>query len=254
VQEEETEEDPDYEAEEQEFLGSSDEGSLGLDSEDDMDHAGNPNDIGGMEEDEDLVPLSTRLNKFKSVAKEPVSSYGTVSGANTRGDDTIQVQNKIEPRGDAPALATTVPAAQEDQEGKKLGSFHTRRERLMLPPKPPMTVNDNKNTPSTKICSNIDEDSMSSGKRAGPSASGGKRSSWDFPPTEFDIMGSLEEPTPPGEGTSGSHPIQFHDTTPVMPNKYSTEPGTFCCPSPPHPSSFLSSCLIFHARQLCLPY
>ena len=81
VQEEETEEDPDYEAEEQEFLGSSNEGSLGLDSEDDMDHAGNPNDIGGMEEDEDLVPLSTRLNKFKSVAKEPVSSYGTVRSA-----------------------------------------------------------------------------------------------------------------------------------------------------------------------------
>ncbi|KAG2557289.1 hypothetical protein PVAP13_8NG247500 [Panicum virgatum] len=189
-----------------------------------MDHAGNPNDIGGMEEDEDLVPLSTRLNKFKSVAKEPVSSYGTVSGANTVGDDTIQVQNKIEPRGDALAPATTVPAAQEDQEGKKLGSFHTRRERLMLPPKPPITVNDNKNTPATKICSNIDEDSMSSGKRAGPSASGGKRSSWDFPPTEFDIMGSLEEPTPLGEGTSGSHPIQFHDTTLVMPNKYSTEP------------------------------
>ena len=123
----------------------------------------------------------------------------------------------------------------------------------MLPPKPPMMVNDNKNTPSTKICSNIDEDSMSSGKRAGPSASGGKRSSWDFPPPEFDIMGSLEEPTPLGEGTSSSHQNQGRHTPHAMLNKNNIELGTY----PPHYLLFFIICFFvffLHARQLCLPH
>ena len=64
VQEEEIEEDSDYEAEEEDFCNS-DERSLGLDSEDEADLSGDP-------EDEDVVPLSTRLNRMKSIPKEPV--------------------------------------------------------------------------------------------------------------------------------------------------------------------------------------
>ena len=130
-----------------------------------------------MEEDEDLVTLSTRLNRIKTVQKEVVSSHETAGGTNT------------EPRCDTPAPA---PVAQDDQGGMKLGSLHMIRARLMLPPKP-------------TIAANMDEGSNSSGKRAAPSASVGKSSSWDFLPPPFDIMGSLEEPTPLGEGTSSSH-------------------------------------------------
>ncbi|PVH36734.1 hypothetical protein PAHAL_6G155200 [Panicum hallii] len=55
-------------------------------------------------------------------------------------------------------------------------------------------------------------------------ASDGNRSSWDFPPPDFDIMKAIEEPTPPGEGTSGSHQIQVDATPTAMPKKYSIEP------------------------------
>ena len=95
--------DPDYEAEEEEFC-SSDDGSLGLESEDEAGHPGDPENVPGMEEDEDLVPLSTRLNKIKSVPREATSIHGIASGTNSEGDCTFQAQ----PRCDAPAPA---PAA-----------------------------------------------------------------------------------------------------------------------------------------------
>jgi len=195
VQEEEIEEDSDYEAEEEDFCNS-DEGSLGLDSEDEADLSGDP-------EDEDVVPLSTRLNRMKSIPKEPVSAHRTIMQKNT------------EPRCDAPAPSPNVPAAQHDQGVKKLGSMHMRHSRLMLPPN------------SIGVCSNMDKGLSSSGKRAAPSSSDGKRSSWDFDPPGFDIMGSLEVPTPPEEGTSSSHQNQVHYTPPVMINKHNIEPGTY---------------------------
>ena len=92
--------DPDYEAEEEEFC-SSDDGSLGLESEDEAGHPGDPENVPGMEEYEDLVPLSTRLNKIKSVPREAASIHGIASGTNSEGDCTFQAQ----PRCDAPAPA-----------------------------------------------------------------------------------------------------------------------------------------------------
>ena len=113
-----------------------------------------------------------------------------------------------------------------------------RRARLMLPPKPTMKAS-------------MDERSNSSGKRAAPSASVGKSSSWDFPPPPFDIMGSLEEPTPLGEGTSSSHQNQGRHTPHAMLNKNNIELGTY----PPHYLLFFIICFFvffFHAMQLCL--
>jgi hypothetical protein len=131
-EDEEIEKDSNYEAEEEEDFCSNDEGSLGLDSEDEADHAAAPKDIPAMEENEDLVPLSTRLKRMQSALKQLVSGHGTGSSGSTRGDDTVQDQKNTKARGDAPAptvpniisapSALTVLAAQGDQGVKKLGS------------------------------------------------------------------------------------------------------------------------------------
>jgi hypothetical protein len=122
----ERQEDSDCEAEEEEDFCSNDEGSLGLDSEDEANRAVAPEDIPAMEEN---VPLSTRLKRMQSALKQPVSGHGTGSSGRTRGDDTVQDQKNTEPRGDVPAptvpnsisapSASTVPVAQGDQGVKK---------------------------------------------------------------------------------------------------------------------------------------
>jgi hypothetical protein len=97
-----------------------------LDSEDEADHAAALKDIPAMEENEDLVPLSTWLKRMQSDLKQPVNGHVTGSSGSTRGDDTVQDQKNTEPRGNAPTptvpnnisapSASTVPATQGDKE------------------------------------------------------------------------------------------------------------------------------------------
>ena len=200
----ETDEDADYAEHEEEWISSSEDGGS---NNGDEDEDGQEEEA---EDSQDLVPLSTQLKRVQSA------------------------QNK------AGSPKTQVKAAD------KSGNLNTLHSKLKLPDNP---MNAGKHDDMTdEGCSaregnhvkakcaekNMDEECTSRGKSPAISASVGKASSWDSPPPGFDIMKSIEEPTPPGEGTSGSHQNQVPSTATAMPNTFNTKTASSGIPAP-HP-------------------
>ena len=206
--EEDTEEDPDYEEDKLEYGDdeepdtSSDDGSLGMDFEDEPDvssdneslspgpeDAHNHRDTAGqepsMDDIEDFVPLSSRLKKIQSGEYKDFAPLEAV----------------------APHIL-----AQQTPTMKKLGNAENRHARLKLP-ELPIRVPEVDKTNGNRNCS-IRESAPANTNVELQSASGAKVSSWDFPPPTFDIMESIEEPTPPVQITCRTLPKQAAETTP----------------------------------------
>ena len=241
--EEDTEEDPDYEEDELDYGDdeepdtSSDDGSLGMDFEDEPDvssdneslspgpedapeDAPNHRDTAGqepsMDDIEDFVPLSSRLKKIQSGEYKDFAPLEVI--------------------------APDIPA-QQAPTVKKLGNLESRHARLKLP-EPPTRVDEVDKTNGNINCSIRDsapakdavQPAISPNKPANTNAaaskqadreiatapanvqlqtaSGAKVRSWDFPPPSFDIMESIEEPTPPAQATRRTLLKQAAETTP----------------------------------------
>ena len=241
--EEDTEEDPDYEEDELNYEDdeepdtSSDNGSIGTDFEDEPDvssdnesldpdledapddapdHRDTAGEEPSMDDSEDLVPLSSRLKRIQSGEYKDFAPLEVI--------------------------APDIPA-QQAPTVKKLGNLESRHARLKLP-KPPTRVDEVDKTNGNINCSIRDsapakdavQPAISPNKPANTNAaaskqvdreiatapanvqlqtaSGAKVSSWDFPPPTFDIMESIEEPTPPVEITCRTLPKQAAETTP----------------------------------------
>ena len=241
--EEDTEEDPDYEEDELNYEDdeepdtSSDNGSIGTDFEDEPDvssdnesldpdledapddapdHRDTAGEEPSMDDSEDLVPLSSRLKRIQSGEYKDFAPLEVI--------------------------APDIPA-QQTPTVKKLGNPESRHARLKLP-EPPTRVDEVDKTNGNINCSIRDsapakdavQPAISPNKPANTNAaaskqadreiatapanvqlqtaSGAKVSSWDFLPPAFDIMESIEEPTPPVEITCRTLPKQVAETTP----------------------------------------
>ena len=69
------------------------------------------------------------------------------------------------------------------------------------------------------------------------------------PPPGFDIMKSIEEPTPPSEGTSGSHQNQVPSTATAMPNTFNTKTASSGIPAPHPPKKVEIGSFVYLNRQ-----
>jgi len=229
VDEEETDQDSDYaeDEDEEEWISSSEDGGSdqGTENEDGRDKE---------EDSDDLAPLSTRLKEIQS-AQSKASRPDTGGRANSIGGTKQAAQNK----------------ESEVKEANKPGIMNTLRSKLKLPDIPTKAGQhaDLSDKGKAATAKNMVEGCTSRGKSPATLASVAKSSSWDFPPPGFDIMKSIEEPTPPGEGTSGSHQNQVPSTATAMPNTFNTKTASSGIPAPHPPKKVEIGSFVYLNRQ-----
>ncbi|KAG2629464.1 hypothetical protein PVAP13_3KG468401, partial [Panicum virgatum] len=222
--EEEESEDPDYKEDETEeesedsyyseedgMEDNSDDGSTGPPPEDEPAGVDAPRDAPYIEENEDLVPLSTRLKRFQSIATKNVQGS---SAAAPQGIDECLPPEKspvVQKLGNIDArharlklLDIPTSAAKADKNNVATDKGCNSKESVPTVSKhhiaTPRTnaVQDDKNNNTTKQSSSTPGMDKARANVVLESASNSKVRPWDFPidVPEFDIMKSIEEATP----------------------------------------------------------
>jgi len=165
-----------YYSEEDGMEDNSDDGSTGPPPEDEPAGVDAPGDAPYIEENEDLVPLRTRLKRFQSIATK-----------------NVQGSSAAAPQG----IAECLPP-EKSPVVQKLGNVDATHARLKLPDIPTSAAKADKNNNTTKQSSSTPGMDKARANVVLELASSSKVRPWDFPVDvpEFDIMKSIEEATP----------------------------------------------------------
>ena len=222
--EEEESEDPDYKEDETEeesehsyyseedgMEDNNDNGSTGPPPEDEPAGVDAPGDAPYIEENEDLVPLSTRLKRFQSIATKnaqgssAAAPQGIAECLPPEKSPVVQKLGNVDARHarlKLPDIPTSAAKADKNNVATDKGcsskeSVPTVSKHHIATPRT-NAVQDDKNNNTTKQSSSTPGMDKARANVVLESASSSKVRPWDFPVDvpEFDIMKSIEEATP----------------------------------------------------------